>query len=392
MTHWPHVEGVYTNLLPVSACIPYSHQENKSVSFIFNSHSFDHNWLSDMKSNLDVVNGQVSAENVDSLQISMLWIILLSILLPLLFSNLADPPFKAAETTFKDLSPELVLDVLRSKDLPPEPVLAIFRFKDLPRELIDNILRFSVKPSISTYRSLLCVSRQMRDLSYRACLPVIPVTLTTSKQWSSFYNFISAHPELARLVRSLWAVPFHEQESSVCPAIIHACTHVTSLACNVGVLKTCIAGCSSFNHCRRLTVLMSSVGLDSLLENPNGSRFMEQLTHLRVITQGLLPTRMRLRNLTNLSLVHYRPEPLHSTAVAQSALMDTAVYPSLRTVILTRPTYGHDRPIATVDHSDSRLVTLYVPEIWSEMEIWGLGTVWDWLHALPDYRIPPRAS
>ncbi|KAJ7596110.1 hypothetical protein C8J56DRAFT_924070 [Mycena floridula] len=120
---------------------------------------------------------------------------------------------------------------------------------DLPVELVLRIVHIATCSSQAVYRSLVLVSRGMRDIVRLECLRSVPVTLTRQNQIAPFIRFVS-DPEIGASIRYLWLIVKQHPE----PAIILAlCPNIESLACKPSVLIRHLQS-KPLPHCVQLTL------------------------------------------------------------------------------------------------------------------------------------------
>ncbi|GLB45291.1 hypothetical protein LshimejAT787_2100510 [Lyophyllum shimeji] len=244
-----------------------------------------------------------------------------------------------------------------------------FRFKRLPPELQLMVLAFSAEWP-ETYRALVLVSRYMCHATQRACIPRMPVTLSTSKQLSAFASLVQRDARVGDLVHNLWISPLRREDSSLAYRILRACTNVRVLACDAWTLAATIANVkpTRLRHtmCRDLTLLLRCPEWESAMNTPHGLLFLRQLTHLRVVSEQTVPRELPLDNLTHLSY-STRRRPDDEDIERPWALSDRKIFPSLRQVVLTKRC-GPEEPSA--QKVKSKVVLLYVSRERTEMEMW----------------------
>ncbi|KAF8073343.1 hypothetical protein FPV67DRAFT_1620405 [Lyophyllum atratum] len=244
-----------------------------------------------------------------------------------------------------------------------------FRFRKLPPELQLTVLAHSAE-SPETFRALVRVSRYMNDTTLRACLPRMPVTLNTPKQLAAFASLIQRNRGVGDLVHNLWVSPLRKEDVALACRILQACTNVRVLACEARVITaiTSNSKTSKFKHtlCRDLTLLLSRPQWESAMNTPNGLLFLRQLTHLRVTTEQTVPYELPFSNLTRLSYPTPRRFDDHDIE-RPHALGNTAVFPSLQQVVLTKRCGSEGQLPRKID---SKLVLLYVPREYTEVEMW----------------------
>ncbi|RDB24353.1 hypothetical protein Hypma_008424 [Hypsizygus marmoreus] len=250
-----------------------------------------------------------------------------------------------------------------------------FQFTKLPPELQLMILAYSADWT-ATYRSLVQVSRSMFRSTLRACIPHIPITLSTPKQLASFFSLLNggiarfeAGLNVGLLVHRLWVTPLRKEDNVLGYRILTACTNVRVLACDARTLRATVARSSKLRHtmCRDLTLLLSRSRWDLYRDTPSGAALMKQLTHLRVMGEEMVPQELGLPNLTHLSFLDRPRFDGESEVVKPWPLGDRKAFPSLHNVVLTRRCGAEGLSPSRVD---AKLVLLYFPREWTEMQIW----------------------
>jgi hypothetical protein len=263
-----------------------------------------------------------------------------------------------------------------------------FPFGELPPEIQLMILAYASE-WIPTYQALIRVSHHMYGLTLRACLPHMPVALSTTKQITSFAHLLASdipqvylhHSRLyvANLVHRLWISALRKEDKDLGIEILRTCINVRVLACDARTLRAAIAKPSKFRHtrCRDLTLLLSRPGWDVSLNTPTGLAFLQRLTHLRVMGEKTVP-----KDLCSAKLTHLSYSDRHGydelTVDRPWALGHPDMFPSLREVVLTRRCGPEGR---TLERIGPRLVVCYVSRQWTEMQMWcdtaKGGSLWD---------------
>ncbi|KAF9465713.1 hypothetical protein BDZ94DRAFT_1252957 [Collybia nuda] len=337
------------------------------------------------------------AIETDGLLWTGLWIFLLSICFTYSVSSLGHPPRTPPPPTIKVPRNRIIeaqkrrLEITRAIERENARLLALekglkggFPFLTLPLEIQFLVLSHS-SDWISTYQSLICVSRHMYLSTLRGCLPHMAITLCTMRQVSSFFDILHSHPDVALLVHHLWVAPLRREDIRLGHTILRACTNVRVLACDARSLFVAVAKPSKFKHtmCRDLTLLLSRPQWEIHLNMPSGISFISQLTRLRVMSEGTVPRMLRFPKITQLSYVD-RP-PLNPSAVEYPWALDRPdILPSLQTVILTRRCGPPQRPPERIG---PRLVVLHISREVVEMQNWCDGvrgkSLWDEAALIP---------
>jgi hypothetical protein len=252
-----------------------------------------------------------------------------------------------------------------------------FPFEEFPPEIQLMILAY-ISECIPTYQALVRVSHHMYGLTLRACVPCMPITLSTTKQLSSFAHLLVSNiPQVylhrsrlyvANLVHRLWISPLRKEDKDVGIEILKTCMNVRVLACDARTLRTAIVKCSKLRHnrCWDLTLLLSRPQWDVGLKTPTGLVFLQRLTHLRVMGEQSVPRDLHSAKLTHLS---YSDRPGHDESAVDHpwALGHLDMFPSLQQVVLTRRCGPDGRALQRIG---PRLVVCYVSRQWTEMQMW----------------------
>ncbi|KAG6829217.1 hypothetical protein H0H92_005282 [Tricholoma furcatifolium] len=276
-----------------------------------------------------------------------------------------------------------------------------FRLKRLPAELQLMILSHCAEWP-ETYRSLVLVSRYMYHSTLRACLPIMSITLSSTKQLASFASLVrkgKTHRNLpdsvGNLVHRLWVSPLRREDLLNAYHILRACTNVHTLACDArGLAMITVSERFKHTQCKDLTLLgLSRPQWEYTLDTPSGLQLLRQLTHLRVMNEKIVPQSVVFDQLLYLSYQERRePNAGDDTNVERPwVLGDGSLFPSLRQVVLTRQC-GPEEERAPLQ-VDQRLALLYVRRDRTEMEIWRNGlqgeTLWQQAaKALPAQKKP----
>lgn len=251
-----------------------------------------------------------------------------------------------------------------------------FRLKRLPPELQLLILSYSADWP-ETYRALVLVSRHIYNSTLHACLPIMPITLSSTKQLTSFASLVHRNRssrfgfDRGNLVHRLWLSPHRKEDFTHTYRILRACVNIRVLACDARALFLTMHS-PKFKHtmCRDLTLLPSHPQWVSALETPSGLQFLRQLTHLRFTGEHNLPKTLSFDRLLYLSYWETSfPDSgtIGSEVKRPSALDDKSIFPSLQQVVLTRRCGTEERAPLLCDQT---LVLLYVHRDCTEMEIW----------------------
>ncbi|KAF8969011.1 hypothetical protein BDZ97DRAFT_302383 [Flammula alnicola] len=247
-----------------------------------------------------------------------------------------------------------------------------FRLLDLPPEISLVVLAHCADWP-STYLALVRVSERCQGLTFNACLPRMPVRLITPEQIRSFDCFLRARPKLASLVHYMWVTPLKEDLLGTSVGIVKKCSNLRSLASNAYIVQESITfRGTQLSHvdCKDLTLLSTRTqAWTSLLSTSNGAAFFRQLTHLRLIGDRV-PSNIPLPNLTHLSYgTSGRDLSENDASIGLLMLDDQEAYPSLHTVIVTKPRSAGglriSRPVAK-----KRLFIFELPLKNTELEIW----------------------
>ncbi|KAH0583121.1 hypothetical protein H2248_011008 [Termitomyces sp. 'cryptogamus'] len=278
-----------------------------------------------------------------------------------------------------------------------------FPLKRLPPELQLLVLSYSADWP-ETYRALILVSWHVYNSTLRACLPIMPITLSSTKQLRSFAIFIhnkdSHHGfNIRLLIHRLWISPLQKEGLKHTKYILQACTDIRVLACTVRGLVA-ITKYPKLKHtmCRDLTLLRLPLQWDSdvALNTPSGLQFLRQLTHLRVMGEQSVPKTLSFDHLLYLSYKY----PGRSCADSDmddleikrpSALGNRLIFPSLRKAVLTRRCGVEEKaPLLC----DARLVLLHVRRDLTEMEIWCNGSIGEslWQQAEKAFPAPNKPT
>ncbi|KAF8191688.1 hypothetical protein BJ912DRAFT_963257 [Pholiota molesta] len=254
-----------------------------------------------------------------------------------------------------------------------------FRLLDLPPEVALLVLAHAADWP-STYASLVRASRRCQALTFRACLPRMPVRLISPEQVRSFDLLLRTRVQpqpLAGLVRYMWVTPLQEASLAAAVGIVKKCTQLRALASNTHVVKEAVTlrgARVSHAECKDLTLLSTRAqAWAGLLGTAHGAAFFAQLTRLRLIGDRV-PVHIPLPNLTQLS---YGTSGRDGDAGAENTpriglamFDDREMYPALEMVIFTRPRGNAgglrvSRPVAK-----TRLFVLELPATNTELEIW----------------------
>jgi len=254
-----------------------------------------------------------------------------------------------------------------------------FPFGELPAEIQLMILAH-ISESIPTYQALIRVSHHMYGLTLRACVPCMPIALSTTKQITSFAHLLASdipqvylhHCRLyvANLVHRLWISPLRKEDKDLGIEILKMCMNVRVLACDARTLRAAIAKCSKFRHtrCRDLTLLRSRPQWDAGLKTPSGLAFLQRLTHLRVMGEQSVPREWYSSTLTHLSYSDRHCSGCDELVVDYPwALAHPNNFPSLQQVVLTRRCGREGQVSQRIGH---RLAVCYVSGQWTEIEMW----------------------
>lgn len=263
-----------------------------------------------------------------------------------------------------------------------------FPFAELPPE-IQLIILAHISECIPTYQALIRVSHYMYGLTLRACVPCMPIALSTTKQITSFARLLSSdipqvhlhhsRSNIANLVHRLWISALRKEDKDLGVEILKACMNIRVLACDARTLRAAIAKSSKFRHtrCRNLTLLLSRSRWDAEMNTSAGLAFLQRLTHLRVMGEKSVPRDLCSIKLTHLSYSD-RPGYDESTVDKPWALSHSDVFPSLRQVVMTRRCGPEGRALQQIG---PRLVVCYVSRELTEMEMWCNtgkgGSLWD---------------
>jgi hypothetical protein len=252
-----------------------------------------------------------------------------------------------------------------------------FPFEELPPEIQLMILAY-FSEWIPTYQALVRVSHHMYGLTLRACVPHMPITLSTTKQLSSFAHLLASDiPQVylhrcrlyvANLVHRLWVSPLRKEDHDLGIEILRTCVNVRVLACDARTLRAAVAKFTKYRHnmCRDLTLLLSRPRWDVSLNTPSGLTFLQRLTHLRVMGEATVPRDLCCTKLTHLSYSD-RFGCDDSPVDHPWALGQPTIFPSLRQIVLTRRCSPEGRALKRVG---SRLIVCYVARQWTEMQLW----------------------
>ncbi|KAG6864628.1 hypothetical protein C0991_008160 [Blastosporella zonata] len=279
-----------------------------------------------------------------------------------------------------------------------------FHFRRLPPELQIIVLAYSADWP-ETYRALVLGSRYLYHSTLRACLPLMSITLNSTKQIASFASLVhkdGSSPHIlplaaGALVHRLWVSPRREDFMDAYH-ILRACTNVRALACDPRWLAM-IMKSPRFKHtmCKDLTLLPTRPHWDNFMTTPCGIQLLRQLTHLRVMGESCVPQGVSFNMLLHLSY----SVPLASNGQDDSALekrpwmlSNRAAFPYLQQVVLTRQCGVEERAPLKVD---ARLVHIHLRKDHTEMEIWRNGlngeSLWQQAaKALPAPKKPTTAT
>jgi hypothetical protein len=252
-----------------------------------------------------------------------------------------------------------------------------FPFKELPPEIQLMILAYfsEWRP---TYQALVRVSHHMYGLTLRACIPHMPITLSTPKQITSFAHLLASDiPQVylhrsrlsvANLVHRLWVSPLRKEDHDLGIKILKTCINVRVLACDARTLRAAIAKSTKHRHtmCKDLTLLLSRPRWEVGLNTPAGLTFLQRLTHLRVMDEKTVPRDLCCTKLTHLSYSdHFGCD--EAPVDHQWALKQPIIFPSLQQVVLTRRCGPEGRAPQRIG---SRLIVCYVARQWTEIQLW----------------------
>ncbi|KAG6917029.1 hypothetical protein DXG01_004155 [Tephrocybe rancida] len=252
-----------------------------------------------------------------------------------------------------------------------------FRLRRLPIELQLHVLSYSASCS-ETYRSLVLVSRHIYQLTLRACLPIMYITLSSTKELASFANLVhkddrSRHilPVAAgTFIHHLWVTPLRREDSMDAYRILRACTNIRVLAVDARGLAM-ITKSPRFKHtmCTDLTLLLRRTNWGINMDTPSGLQFIRQLTHLRVMGEQNLPRSAPFAKLSHLS--YSEPDVQDDADIERPwVLKDRTVFPALQQVALTRRCGPEEGAPLKVE---ARLVLIQVRRDRTEMDIWRDG-------------------
>ncbi|KAF6761756.1 hypothetical protein DFP72DRAFT_958741 [Ephemerocybe angulata] len=185
---------------------------------------------------------------------------------------------------------------------------------DLPLEIIIQIATIAASSSQEAYCNFSLVSKDMRLIIEKQCLPKLPIRLESTAKIVAFHTLLVARPELAPRIRYLWvrgarsrqrprqgyseptAATWREFKASAFEQlyIINSCTKLVSLACSFPVMFLCFRFTRDifFKHdqLKELTLfenwnLWTCFGLEPPVDGPH---LFLQLTHLTIL-DGVAP-------------------------------------------------------------------------------------------------------
>lgn len=324
----------------------------------------------------------------------VLWIVLVSILFLLLFSHLGGPdkvepkaPPPAILANFR------AFQSLKERDRRSRLQIRPFRkFKDLPAELQLHILSFA---SRQTFLALALASKDIRRKTYIACIPRIPILLTTREKLLSFNQFCENNPEdkvgfpgVAKLVRHLWISPYEAEDRFPSCMVLKRCLNIKSLACNAWLLTEGVCSQDELKHqqCRFLTLLMPSEQnwerhFRPQMRKSRGA-FFEQLTRMQVEGDVLVPRRISCINMTHLSFVCAPGWKKEGAAGLAKLVKDAKRYPMLENVVVTqRKPEGHEKVVIVGEANlRPRVVVYCAPDDAVDVKHWDVDEgvdVWE---------------
>jgi len=319
----------------------------------------------------------------------ILWIILVSIMFLLLFSHLGGPdkvePRKSPPAV---LAKFLATQSRKEKDRRSR--LQFSKFTDLHEDLQLHILSYaSLKTLRQTFLALALTSKDIRRKTFRACIPRIPILLTTRESLISFDHFCVNNPEdahfpgVARLVRHLWICPYEAEDRLPSSRVLKRCLNIDSLACNVWLLKEGVCSQDELKHqqCRFLTLLRPGEEKWEVNIPPRMRKsceaFFEQLTRLQVEADDLVLRRISCNNLTHLSFACAPGWKKEGAEGLVNLVTDAKRYPRLEKVVVTQ---RKPEEVAIVQESSPRVVVYKAPEDPVDVRHWDVDEgvdVWE---------------
>ncbi|KAF8336775.1 hypothetical protein F5887DRAFT_566849 [Amanita rubescens] len=320
----------------------------------------------------------------------ILWIILVSIMFLLLFSHLGGPDKVSKPRT----PPPAVLAKFRAtqflKEKDRHSRLKFPKFTELPDELQLHILSYA--SSRQTFLALALTSKDIRRITFLACLPRIPILLTTREKLISFDRFCVNNPEdtyfpgVARVVRHLWISPYEAEDRLPSSRVLKRCLNVNWLACNVWLLREGVLSQDELEHqqCRFLTLLKPSEekwdsNIPPQMQRSCGA-FFKQLTRLQVEADVLVPRRILCDNITHLSFACAPGWKKEGALGLMKLVKDVKRYPRLEKVVVTQRKPDEKVDIVGDSEASPRIVTHGAPGDAVDVKHWDVDEgvdVWE---------------
>jgi len=245
---------------------------------------------------------------------------------------------------------------------------APFKFTELPSELAISILSHCAYWP-ETYSAVLRTSSSCHRLALTACIPLMPIRLSTPEQFNSFRKLLRKRQRVDHLVQHLWLTPLTDDLVPIAAQVLKQCVNIRSLAANMHLIQQSFAldkGRLSHPRCRDFTLLSTGLNWTTLLSTPVGAALFQQITHLRLLRDNI-PREMPFPNLTHLS---YLSVELLVEKRALEMLDDRQAFPSLHTIIVTNMR-NRTGGVRMSRAASRRVFMLDVPEpTESELTIW----------------------
>ncbi|KAH6912871.1 hypothetical protein BKA70DRAFT_1265329 [Coprinopsis sp. MPI-PUGE-AT-0042] len=193
-----------------------------------------------------------------------------------------------------------------------------FRLFDLPPEVRIIIIEYCAD-NPACFFSLVRVSKSVQDLTYKSCLPLLPVRLIEEYQVYSFDLFLDQKPSRVELVRHLWVTPLNDSYSQAAIKILQRCTNLLSLACTGRLLQDGVTSAFADHRvlhtaCTQFTLLYTNdSGWMQLRNSPSAMQFFRQLHRVRFVDDRgrrmLLGAPFPFRNIKQISYAYNQNDP-----------------------------------------------------------------------------------
>lgn len=228
--------------------------------------------------------------------------------------------------------------------------------------------------SQSSYRSLVLVSRTMRNIVRLEFLKTLPIVLTRENQYESFLEFVQSDPEVGSSIQCIWMIPLDYDSIGLPELILTYCPNIVSLACQPQSLLSFLSSSSDaeLTSCKELT-LHDCLPSSWSTRRPNFLAFCSQIERLHLIGPFIatwtIPT---FPNLLAVSISHgqkpinvlrFREVFQDSTKLEKIALTTDLENMKLRVL--------QAEVMAWNDKESVPEITLYsLPQDWTDVAVW----------------------